>query len=114
MLVTDCHCCVIEENWKRIAAAAWAGYLNDGRGIVRIVAAQSNAPQDRPLVYYQPLAAGVEGDEMELARSYDPNREVVVCIVDAAGRHTCRASHLELTPPTVYAHSAALAPALTA
>lgn len=51
---------------------------------------------------------------MELARSYDPNREVVVCIVDAAGRHTCRASHLELTPPTVYAHSAALAPALTA
>lgn len=108
MLVTDCHCCVIEENWKRIAATAWAGYLNDARGIVRIDVTHP----DHPLIYYQPLAAGVAAEEIELVNTYDPNREVVVCIVDAGGRHTCRASHLDLAPPAAYARSTTPAQAL--
>ena len=99
MLVTDCHCCVIDQTWKDIARVAWAGYLNDGRGLVRIDARDA----DPHMMLYLPLTAGLTAQETQLAQTYDPTKEAVVCIVDADGRHACRASHLEWTPPAVYA-----------
>lgn len=99
MLVTDCHCCVIDESWKDIARMAWAGYLNDGRGLVRIDMGGAGARS----MLYMPLTTGLTAQESQLAECYDPTREVVVCIVDAGGRHACRASHLEWTPPSIYA-----------
>ena len=105
MLVTDCHCTVIEQNWKDIARNAWSGYLNDGRGVLRVNTTQTDTVNPRPLMFYQPLTLGLTEDERELVETYDPTKEVVVCVVDCSGRHTCKASHLELTPPAVYAQS---------
>lgn len=104
MLVTDCHCCVIDETWKDIARVGWAGYLNDGRGLVRI---DTRGAHSRPMLYI-PLAAGLTEQESQLAQNYDPTKEVIVCIVDDEGRHACRASHLEWTPPSIYARSEAV------
>lgn len=101
MLVTDCHCCVIDETWKDIARMAWAGYLNDGRGLVRI-----DTRGDRTMLYL-PLAAELTAQESQLAQAYDPTKEAVVVIVDEEGRHACRASHLDWTPPSIYARSEA-------
>jgi hypothetical protein len=105
MLVTDCHCTVIEQNWKDIARIAWAGYLNDGRGVLRIDATRTDTVSPRPLMFYQPLTLGLAEDECLLAEAYDPTKEVVVCVVDCGGRHTCKASHLDSTPPAIYAQS---------
>lgn len=105
MLVTDCNCTVIEQNWKDIARIAWAGYLNDGRGVLRIDAGRTDTVSPPPLMFYQPLTPDLAEDERLLAEAYDPTKEVVVCVVDGVGRHTCKASHLESTPPAIYAHS---------
>jgi hypothetical protein len=99
MLVTDCHCCVIDETWKDIARMAWAGYLNDGRGLVRIDARGA----DSRSMLYVPLTVGLNAQESQLAQIYDPTKEAVVVIVDEEGRHACRASHLDWTPPSIYA-----------
>lgn len=101
MLVTDCHCCVIDETWKDIARMAWAGYLNDGRGLVRIDTRGANS---HPMLY-MPLTADLPAQECQLAQAYDPTKEVVVIIIDEEGRHACRASHLDWTPPSIYARS---------
>lgn len=105
MLVTDCQLTLIEQNWKDIARIAWSGYLNDGRGVLRIDAGRTDTVTPRPLMFYQPLTLGLAEDERLLAEAYDPTKEVVVCAVDRDGRHTCKASHLESTPPAIYAQS---------
>ncbi len=106
MLVTDCHCCVIDQTWDDIARVAWAGYLNDGRGLVRVDAPRGNEAVARPLMLYQPLATGLTPEEADLVQAYDPTREVIVVVTDHDGRHACKASHLDWTPPAAYAHTA--------
>ncbi len=103
MIVTDCHCCVIEESWSDIAVIAWSGYLNVGRGLVRVDTTRTKSTSPDPLMLYQSLDAQLHPDEISLIEDYDPNKEAVVCIVDTGGRHACKASHMDLTPPAAYA-----------
>ena len=112
MLVTDCHCCVIEETWSDIARIAWAGYLNNGRGLVEIDKTQAPVASVHPRMLFRPAVADLPADEAALIQTYNPNKEVVVCIIDASGRHTCRASDSWSTPPSVYARAPQISGAL--
>ena len=105
MIVTDCHCCVIEETWGDIAHIAWAGYLNEGRGLVQIDTTRTSTGSSRPLMFYQPASVNLAVDEDALVRVYDPTKEAVVCVIDDDGRHVCKAAHEVQAPPAIYSRS---------
>lgn len=105
MLVVDCHNRVIEDYWQDIATVAWSGYLNNGRGIVRVDTTKTRTDSTLPLMLYQPLSVRLEIDQLKLVNNYEPSKEVIVCVLDDSGQHTCKARFPEQTPPSVYSKS---------
>jgi hypothetical protein len=67
------------EHWPRIAATAWEGWLVHGRGTVTIES--GSVP---PVLAYRPGApCRCHASQME---AYDPEREVVVAVVEPGGQ----------------------------
>lgn len=104
MFMTETLHQIIDGEWVEIAAMAWAGYLNDGRGVVKIDAITAAREGSRGHIkMYVPMSAHLPSDEECLVCTYDPLREVVVCALDMEGRHSCRVAHDDLTPPAAFA-----------
>jgi hypothetical protein len=97
----------IKDNWLQIAAAAWAGYRLEGRGVT-IVDCLKTFPVATGLghaIRYVPLRHIPPGADYErrMAANYDPEIEVVVTLVQASSEDTYRVASPRLTPPAAYA-----------
>jgi len=112
---------MIIANWQQFAAAAWAGYLKEGRGALLLdLKSAPNAVTHPGIVverYYLALgflsaASGVSEPSpipayLERLRSYNPRREFMLFIVSGDGDVLrCRCLHSEsnelLNPPDAY------------
>lgn len=98
----------IRDNWLQIAAAAWAGYQLEGRGVT-VVDCLKTFPVATGLghaIRYVPLRHVPHGADYErrMALDYDPEIEVVVTLVQASSEDTYRLANPRLTPPAAYAH----------
>jgi hypothetical protein len=97
----------IKDNWLQIAAAAWAGYQSEGRGVT-VVDCLKTFPVATGLghaIRYVPLRHVSPGADYErrMALDYDPEIEVVVTLVQASSEDTYRLASPRLTPPVAYA-----------
>lgn len=97
----------IKDNWRQIAAAAWAGYQSEGRGVT-VVDCLKTFPVATGLghaIRYVPLRHIPPGADYErrMALDYDPEIEVVVTLVQASSEDTYRVASPRLTPPAAYA-----------
>jgi hypothetical protein len=97
----------IKDNWLQIAAAAWAGYQLEGRGVT-VVDCLKTFPVATGLghaIRYVPLRHVPYGADYErrMALDYDPEIEVVVTLVQASSEDTYRLASPRLTPPAAYA-----------
>jgi hypothetical protein len=97
----------IRDNWLQIAAAAWAGYQLEGRGVT-VVDCLKTFPVVTGLghaIRYVPLRHVPPGADYErrMALDYDPEIEVVVTLVQASSEDTYRLASPRLTPPAAYA-----------
>jgi hypothetical protein len=97
----------IKDNWPQIAAAAWAGYQMEGRGVT-VVDCLKTFPVATGLghaIRFVPLHHIPPGADYErrMAADYDPEIEVVVTLVQASSQDTYRLASPRLTPPAAYA-----------
>jgi len=97
----------IKDNWLQIAAAAWAGYQPEGRGVT-VVDCLKTFPVATGLghaIRYVSLRHIPPGADYErrMALIYDPEIEVVVTLVQASSEDTYRLASPRLTPPAAYA-----------
>jgi hypothetical protein len=92
----DSHVEFIHLNWDQLAAGAWEGYLEMGRGAM-VIDLGAPSPSDSAGYWEEHLTAGSyipdqnpasgtptdwpSGDISQLVRTYDPEREVVVVIL---------------------------------
>ena len=102
----------IKDNWLQIAAAAWAGYQSEGRGVT-IVDCSKTFPVATGLghaIRYVPLHHVPPGADYErrMALDYDPEIEVVVTLVQVSSEDTYRLASPRLTPPAAYAQQSAV------
>ena len=97
----------IKDNWLQIAAAAWAGYQSEGRGVTvvdclktfPVATGLGHAIRYVPLRHIPPNA----DYERRMALDYDPEIEVVVTLVQASSEDTYRLASSRLTPSAAYA-----------
>jgi hypothetical protein len=97
----------IKDNWLQIAAAAWAGYQSEGRGVT-VVDCLKTFPVATGLghaIRYIPLRHVPHDADYErhMAADYDPEIEVVVTLVQASSEDTYRLANPRLAPPAAYA-----------
>ncbi len=78
---TNADQCYLDRNWDVVGAMAWQGFLKHGRGTVVV----QHAVQPKEQMLFLPLKL-LAGNPLcqafaDLARDYDPRREVVVVFV---------------------------------
>lgn len=114
---------MIVANWQQFAAAAWDGYMREGRGALLLDLKSAPNSVTHPGINLQAtylalealLAAGTEsetgpdglGGHLDRLRTYDPRREMVLFIASGDGdvlRTRCLHSESDelLNPPEAY------------
>jgi len=97
--------------WKQLAAFAYGSYLDYGNGVVQIreqPAKQLYTDEINELFNYFPFDPDnddIPMDAVEMIAEYDPEKEVILMIVDAKGQKICMqlsAEKLSVTPLEAY------------
>lgn len=66
----------VRENWTFVAAVAWTGYVDEGRGAVVV-----SVDTPETMVHYITASVWADPQSRALFETYDPRREVVLAIV---------------------------------
>ena len=115
----ESHTAFIVLNWDLAAAAAWKGYLKQGRGAMVIDVNRAKDPPPGTPYYFgetpgafisqrmaRRLGGGWDWPDFErMVRQYDPNTEVVFMFLRADGGSSGYRVNLpgRMTPPAAYA-----------
>ena len=84
IIVTDeIFCLIVQDQWEEIAAVAYGGFLESGRGIVEIQKIRDGASFDQMefrFVYlaHTEIAENTDSDATRLIHSYKPEVELVI------------------------------------